>query len=215
MSVVMPDEFDQDALQLTPVEDQETVEALSADGPDEPLGEGVGARRPDGVRRIRMPSEPNTSSKPVVNLSSRSRMRNLAGRARSARTELRLRELLDPPLPHRGGRDTAQVDPTGVDLDEEQHVEPPEQQRVDSEESQASMVAACALRNSAQVGPKRRGEGSMPCRRRTAQTLDGASPHAHGGQLAVDPPIPQVGFSLARRRTSLTLPAGSPGRPGR
>ena len=41
--------------------------------------------------------------------------------------------------------------------------------------SQASKVAACALRNSDQVGPDRRGTGSMPGRRRMAHTLDGAN----------------------------------------
>ena len=37
-----------------------------------------------GVRMIRMPSERNTSSKLAVNLASRSRIRNVTGRARSA-----------------------------------------------------------------------------------------------------------------------------------
>jgi hypothetical protein len=48
MSVVMPDEVDQDALELAPVEDQKTIEALSADGPYEPLGERIRTGRPDG-----------------------------------------------------------------------------------------------------------------------------------------------------------------------
>ena len=41
--------------------------------------------------------------------------------------------------------------------------------------SQASTAVACARRNSAQVGPARRGLGSMPCLRRIAHTLEGAS----------------------------------------
>jgi hypothetical protein len=40
--------------------------------------------------------------------------------------------------------------------------------------SQASIVVAWDRRNSAQVGPDRRGAGSIPCRRRTAHTLEGA-----------------------------------------
>ena len=40
--------------------------------------------------------------------------------------------------------------------------------------SQAIRPFACAARNSAQVGPDRRGEGSMPWRFRIAQTLDAA-----------------------------------------
>ena len=47
MSVVMPDELDQDALYLAPVEDQKSVEALSANGPYEPLAEHVRPRRAD------------------------------------------------------------------------------------------------------------------------------------------------------------------------
>src|ERR1039458_8274493 len=49
----------------------------------------LGART--GVFTIRMPSARNTSSKPTVNFVSRSRMRNLTGRERSASTKLRLR----------------------------------------------------------------------------------------------------------------------------
>ena len=40
--------------------------------------------------------------------------------------------------------------------------------------SQAISPFACAARNSAQVGPDLRGDGSMPWRFRIAQTLEGA-----------------------------------------
>lgn len=40
--------------------------------------------------------------------------------------------------------------------------------------SQARRPFACTERNPAQVGPDRRGEGSMPWRFKIAQTLDGA-----------------------------------------
>ena len=91
MSVVMPDELDQDALYLAPVEDQKSVEALSANGPYEPLPNTFARGERTRVRRIRMPSEQNTSSNRTVNLESRSRTRNLAGGLRWARTKLRLR----------------------------------------------------------------------------------------------------------------------------
>lgn len=70
-------------------------------------------------------------------------------------------------------------------------------------------------RNSIHVSPFRRGEGSMPWRRRMAQTLDGAS---RIPIVASSPWIrryPQVEFSLANRRTISTVPAGTLGRPER
>ncbi len=60
-----------------------------------------------------------------------------------------------------------------------------------------------------------RGDGSMPWRRRIAQTLDGASLIPI---VATSPWIlryPQVGLSLAMRRTIWTAPAGTLGRPER
>ena len=42
--------------------------------------------------------------------------------------------MLGDPLPHRVGRDADQVHATRVDLDEEQHVEPAQEHRVDGEE---------------------------------------------------------------------------------
>ena len=76
-------------------------------------------------------------------------------------------------------------------------------------------MEAWLRRNSVHVGPVRPGEGSMPWRRRMAQTLDGASPMPI---VASSPWIlryPQVGFSLASRRTISTVPAGTLGRPER
>jgi hypothetical protein len=45
---VVVDEHTQDALQVTAVKDQQPVEALDADGSDEPLGDGVCLRRRHG-----------------------------------------------------------------------------------------------------------------------------------------------------------------------
>ncbi len=65
-------------------------------------------------------------------------------------------------------------DEAGVVVDEEQHIGPPEEHGVDAEEVAGDEAFRPAARNSAQDGPDRRGEGSMPWRLRIAQTLDGA-----------------------------------------
>jgi hypothetical protein len=57
-------------------------------------------------------------------------------------------------------------------VDEDEHIEPAEQERVYAEE--VAGHDAVARRNSAQLGPDRRGDGSMPWRLRIAQTLDAA-----------------------------------------
>jgi hypothetical protein len=58
---------------------------------------------------------------------------------------------------------------------ERQRVQPPASDRVDVEEVTAMIPSACAVRNSRQVGPVRRGAGSTPAACRICQTVDGAS----------------------------------------
>jgi hypothetical protein len=70
------DEDAENALEVAPVHDQEPVEAFSAGGADEALGERVRLRRLDRrVLMIVMPSLLKTASKSRVNLLSRSRIR--------------------------------------------------------------------------------------------------------------------------------------------
>ena len=89
--VVVRKVLGQDLLKMTPTEDQESVEALSAGRPHEALGKGVRSRRSDSALMILMLSLRNTSSKLAVNFASRSRMRNFTSRERSISSELRLR----------------------------------------------------------------------------------------------------------------------------
>jgi hypothetical protein len=85
----------------------------------------------------------------------------------------------------------------GVDLDEEEHVEAPEQHGVHGEEVAGNIDDDWCRRNSAQVEPARLGDGSTPWRRTIAQTLEGAS------RIRIVASSPwilrylQVGFSLA------------------
>ena len=81
----------QNLLEMAPTEDEEPIEALSADGPDEALRNAFARGDRIGVLMVLTPSVRKTSSKPEVNLVSRSRMRNLTDRERSVRSWLRLR----------------------------------------------------------------------------------------------------------------------------
>ena len=97
MPVVVEDVLGQDLLEMAATEDEKPVQALAACGANKALRDkefALGART--GVFTIRMPSARNTSSKPTVNFVSRSRMRNLTGRERSASTKLRLRAAGSP-----------------------------------------------------------------------------------------------------------------------
>src|ERR687898_50541 len=65
--------------------------------------------------------------------------------------------------------------------------------------SQATMPCACPRRNSAHEGAALRGEGSMPALCRIVQDGGAADPVAEDGELAIDPSITHVGFSVGRR----------------
>jgi hypothetical protein len=73
--VVVLDEGAEHALQVTPSEDEDVVEALPTNGAYPALRERVRLRRPDGVFTTASPSVRRTSSKPPENLASRSRTR--------------------------------------------------------------------------------------------------------------------------------------------
>src|SRR5665213_1953991 len=90
VAVVVLDVLVDDSFEMSTTEDEHPVQAFTPDGTNEALGEGVCSGARIGVRMVRMPSERNTSSKLVVNLVSRSRIRNLTGCARWASSQDRL-----------------------------------------------------------------------------------------------------------------------------
>jgi hypothetical protein len=73
------------------MEDKHPVEQLAQDGADETLGKELARGDRAGAPMISIRSEPKTSSKSGVNLASRCRRRDLAGRVRSTSTKLRVR----------------------------------------------------------------------------------------------------------------------------
>ena len=83
MGVVVLDVDRKDALEVTSVQDEEAVEALTAGGADPSLGERVRVRRPYRCSDRADALVRNTSSNAAVNLLSRSWIRNRIGSVRS------------------------------------------------------------------------------------------------------------------------------------
>ena len=80
--------------------------------------------------------------------------------------------------------------------------------------STARIPAAWACRNCRQVGPERRGAGSMPAARRISHTVDGATVTPSFVSSPWIRRCPHSGFSLARRTTRRAMPGTVGGRPG-
>ncbi len=81
--------------------------------------------------------------------------------------------------------------------------------------SAARMLQAWAVRNCFQVGPDRRGAGSIPASCRICHTVEAA---IRWPSLTSSPwtrRCPHAGFSVAMRITSFLIVAGVDGRPGR
>lgn len=91
MRVVVIDIFAQDRAQVTFPVEQQAIGALGSHRPDPALGEAVRPRCPRRHCSTVIPTAANTSSKAVVNLASRSRMKKRNDLARSPRSIRRLR----------------------------------------------------------------------------------------------------------------------------
>src|SRR5664280_1706966 len=97
--------------------------------------------------------------------------------------------LLSDSLPCRVGGDTGEIDPPGIELDEEQHMESSEQHSVNSEEVAGQHRRGLHSQKLCPGRPRstRRGLDAMP-----AKDLPHArwsEPDTHGCQLPLDPPI--------------------------
>jgi hypothetical protein len=79
--------------------------------------------------------------------------------------------------------------------------------------SQAMTAEACARRNCGQLSSARRGAGSIPCRRRIAQIVLGATRMPSPTSSPWMRRQPQAGFSRASRSTSSRTPLFVLGRP--
>jgi hypothetical protein len=87
-----------------------------------------------GVLMISIPSLAKVASKPAVNLQSRSRIRNRAGEGWSARVQTNWRACWVYPGAGRVGCAAGEVDAPAAQLNEEEHVQPLQRDRIDGEE---------------------------------------------------------------------------------
>ena len=142
-----------------------------------------------GVRRMWMPSLANTASKTVVNLVSRSRIKEGEGRCAVVEVGQEIARLLGDPGSVRVRRGAQEVDAAGGVLGDEQHVEPVQQHRVDAEEV-GGEDAVCLGGEDLSPG----GAAAARCGVDAGSLQD----RAHGagrklvaepGEFAVDPPV--------------------------
>jgi hypothetical protein len=81
--------------------------------------------------------------------------------------------------------------------------------------SQARIACAWAAKNCRQLGPARRGVGSLPVACRISHTVEAAIVYSSRASSPWIRLWPQVGFSRAIRRISVLSDATVDGRPGR
>ena len=124
---------------------------------------------------MRMPAPAKTASKAVVNLLSRSRIKNRSCSARVAEVHQQVAGLLGHPAAGGMGGDPGDVHPPGPMLDHPEDVEAAQEDGVDMGEVAREDRVACAARNWRQVGPVRRGAGSRPAPLRIVHTVEAAT----------------------------------------
>jgi hypothetical protein len=160
--VVVLDVDVQDASKVPAADDQAMVKALLADGPDPTLGDGVGVGRPNRRADDLGTVERQTSSNALVNLVSRSRIRNLNAAARSPSATRRLRACWAT----HGPVEWAVTPATCTCRLPSSMTNSTYSRRGQTvsmvKKSQARMSVACRRRNDRQVVGARRGAGSMP-----------------------------------------------------
>ena len=111
-------------------------------------------------------------------------------------------------------RDPGDENAPGAELDEEEHIQRLQPDRLDREEVAGDDRGACARRNCVQVGLERLGAGPRPCRRSRVRIVVAPT---RMPSLRSSPAIltqPQRGFSLAIRMTRSAASASIGGLPG-
>jgi hypothetical protein len=169
VTVVVAFELVQHDSGVSLVDDQEAVEELAADRPDEALGDRICPRCPHrrlddpdvdgGEDGVGEPAVAVADEEPEAAVGVIEVHQQVAG------------ELGEPGSGRMGG-DAEDVHPTAGVLDDEERVEPVQGDRVEVEQIAGEDRRACAWRNCAQVGPARRGAGSMPAVFRIRQTVE-------------------------------------------
>jgi hypothetical protein len=163
MPVVVLEMDPEDLLQMTTANDQQPVQALSADGTDPPLRIGVRVR---GLER-RNEHLGTLGVEHVVEATTELRVpvadKKAHPPAAFGQHHEQVAGLLGDPGATGVGSHASEMDPASVMFDEEQDIEPSQPDGVDrEEESQARMPAACWRRNARHVVAVGRGVGSIP-----------------------------------------------------
>ena len=133
MAVVVPDVAVEDAKEVAAAGDQEMVQAFPAHGTDPALGNGVGVRGldrcTDDLRTNRVPDVIEGPGELAI---------AVADQESEAALLIKLAKdipgLLGDPGAGGVGADTSEVDSSGVQLDEEQHIQPLQEHGVHGEE---------------------------------------------------------------------------------
>lgn len=124
MAVVMVDEDANDLLEMLAVEDQEPIQALRANRPYEPFPDTVrlrrAKRRANDLDPIALENAVKTLDELLIPIANQEAERFLALRQRPGQ----LPSLLRHPRPARVGRAPREMHATSAELDEEEHVEP-------------------------------------------------------------------------------------------
>ena len=134
---------------------------------------------------------------------------------RSPRLRGQVAGLLHRPLAGRVRCDATEVHPASAMLDEHQDVQSLVSSTVSTcRKSTATIPEAWVCRNCRQVGPERRGAGSIPAARRISHTVDGATVTPSFVSSPWIRRYPHSGFSFASRTTRLAMLGTVGGRPG-
>lgn len=200
--------------QMVPGEDQQSVGAFAADAADPPFGicicswslrwcpqHGDAGRCKDGVEGVGDLGVPvaDEEAKPLGAL---------------VQVHEQVPGLLRHPHTRRVPGDAQHVDPSAGDLHHEEHIQPLQQDRIHGEEIAGENTASLGAqkRNPRRVGPP--WCRIHPCPAQDPPHGGCADTMAEPDQLAVDVPVPQVGFSPASCSTSWRISRRTGGRPG-
>src|SRR6266536_3879005 len=177
LAVVVLDIDAQDSFELAATDDQEVVEALRADGADETLGVGVRLRRSD--RRLDHADVfaaehfmERGGELAVAVVDQEAHPLEQAGEAEVAR-------LLEHPVSGRVCRAAGEVDAPAAELDEEEHVEAAQRDRLDGKEVAGD--GACGL-----LANERRPGCSLAAWRRVYASTLKHSPHRARGEAEAE-----------------------------
>ena len=203
VAVVMLDVDPQDLLEVAAPDDQQPVQALGTDGAHPAFRVGIRRGRRTGVTSTSPPSEQNTSSKLRQNLASWSRSTKRTCRPRSPSTSSRFRACWVTQRPF-GWAVTPARWTRRVQLNEEQHIQPPRRHGLDGEEVARDDPRSLLARERppGRGGPPRHRVQAMAAKRRADRSRGHV--HVEPQELALDPLV-TPGWVLPRQSNDQLL----------